>query len=327
MFGFGPQFNMHHQCMSNPFGATMLNPKINFCLGLAAATSGTPTFAPMFSPMMQTPMVGSLFATPVPMPMIGSFGYNSFGGLNNFGGYNNFGNFNFNFNLNPNPTPTYDFSNFFKGLGGNISGVGATYNAPFPSLSNFKFNFGTVQSNNNSEIDNFNPTGKKLALNSDAYGPKFLEKVKQIAQRLNCNYRDLLGLMNSESGINAAAKNPNGSASGLIQFIEATANSLGTTTAALRKMSPIDQLDYVEKCIANSKSAAGFSANAKLSAGDLYALIFLPARAKRDVLTVSGESYYNSNPGLDANKDGKITKAELGQRIKNKYVSDNSFLA
>ena len=312
--------------MSNPFGATMLNPKINFCLGLAAATSGTPAFSPMFN----TPMVGSLFATPA-MPMIGSFGYNGFGGLNNFGGYNTFGNF--NFNLNPAPTPTYDFSNFFKGLDSNISGVGATYNAPFPSLSNFKFNFGTTSlnnnnnNNNNSEIDNFNPTGKKLPLNSDVYGPKFLEKVKQIAQRLNCNYRDLLGLMNSESSINSQAVNESSGATGLIQFMPNTAKNLGTTTAALKEMSPIEQLDYVEKFLANAKANAGLSQNDRLTAGDLYTFTFLPARAKRDVLTVAGESYYNSNTNLDTNKDGKITKAELGQRIKNKYVSDNSFLA
>ncbi len=65
----------------------------------------------------------------------------------------------------------------------------------------------------------------------------------------------------------------------------------------------------------------------KLSGGQLYALIFLPARAKNEVLTSSGEAYYSANRGLDANKDGKITISELDTRVKSKYVSDSTFLA
>lgn len=333
MFGFGQQFHMHHHCMSNPFGATMANPKINFCLGMAAATSNIPLFSPMstFAPMPMNSMMGSLFAAP--MPMFGGFtGYNNFGmtsafgGFNNLGSFGNFGNFgNFNFNFTQTSTPAYDFSNYFKNLGGNTSDVNITPESAFGNWSNF--NFGTSFSSNNSKIENSNPAGKKLALNSEDYGPKFLEKVKQIAKRLNCNYRDLLGLMNSESGINSKAVNKNGGATGLIQFTPDTAKRLGTSTTALKNMSPLEQLDYVEKFLANAKSSAGLSQNDKLTAGDLYTLTFLPARAKREILTQSGENFYNYNSGLDLNKDGKITKAELGQRVKNKYVSDNSFLA
>ncbi len=326
MFGFGPQFHMHHHCMTNPFGAGFAaNPKINFCLGLAAATSGMPVFSqmpmagfgmtmPLFSTQMPAfgmSMNGSLFATPYPT---------------NFGA----------FGMMPNSVPNYDFNNFkydpnaFNYDPNTVSGAGGTYNSPFSNIGQFKFNFSYTPSSSSStdnSADSSNPTGQKVSLNSADYGPEFLEKVKQIAKRLNCNYRDLLGLMNSESGINSKAVNKNGGATGLIQFMPATAKGLGTSTAALKNMSPIEQLDYVEKCIANSKSAAGFGPNDKLSAGDLYALVFLPARAKRDVLTQSGENYYSSNTGLDLNKDGKITKEELSQRVKNKYVSDNSFLA
>ncbi|MBE7713594.1 MAG: hypothetical protein E7Z87_07610 [Cyanobacteria bacterium SIG26] len=167
--------------------------------------------------------------------------------------------------------------------------------------------------------------GVLLNKKGNGYGPEFLEKVKQIANRLNCNYRDLLGLMNSESGIRADIKNPHGSASGLIQFVESTASKLGTTTAQLRQMSPIRQLDYVERYLMQAKQNAGLTG--QLSAGDLYSLVFLPGRAKREVLTTSGENYYKKNKGLDANKDGSITKAELGARVQSKYVSDKSFLA
>ena len=159
------------------------------------------------------------------------------------------------------------------------------------------------------------------------YGPEFLAKVKKIAQNVNCDYRDLLGLMYSESRIDSKIKCPKGSASGLIQFTSDTAKGLGTTTAALRAMTPIQQLDYVEKFLLKNKKYAGVSSSGRLSAGDLYAIVFLPGRAKRDVLTTSTESYYKWNPGLDLNKDGKITKAELASRVKSKHVSDNSFLA
>jgi len=176
-------------------------------------------------------------------------------------------------------------------------------------------------------VSGSNPAGRTLSRDDSRYGEAFLNKVKQIAKRLNCNYRDLLGVMNCESGINAAARNPNSSATGLIQFMESTARSLGTTTAALAAMSPIDQLDYVEKYIERAKKAAGFSSSHQLTAGELYTLIFMPARAGREVIAQAGDAAYNANRGLDTNRDGKITQSELDARVKSHYVSDNSFLA
>ena len=166
-----------------------------------------------------------------------------------------------------------------------------------------------------------------LSKNNEDYGPEFLEKVKEISKKINCDYKDLLGVMNSESGINSKAQNKNGGATGLIQFMPKTAEALGTTTEALKEMSPIEQLDYVEKFMLKNKKAFGFGENDKLSGGQLYALVFLPARAKREVLTESGENYYSANKGLDLNNDGKITKTELDERVRGKYVSDKSFLA
>ena len=154
------------------------------------------------------------------------------------------------------------------------------------------------------------------------YGPKFLAKVKEIAGRIKCDYRDLLAIMNSESGINAKTVGKNG-ASGLICFMPQYYD-----VSKIRKMSPMEQLDLVEKTFLKAKEKYGF-ANAKLSKGDLYTLIFLPARAKQEVLARKGEGnrYYEANAGLDANKDGKITKEEMAVRIDKKYVSDESFLA
>lgn len=155
------------------------------------------------------------------------------------------------------------------------------------------------------------------------YGPEFLAKVKKIANKLNCNYRDLIAIFNSEFGVEANKTARNG-AVGLICFMPKYFD-----TKRIVKMSPIEQLDVVENTIMKSKIQAGFAPNAKLSKADLYALVFLPARAKNEVLCRKGEGnrFYESNSSLDYNGDHKITKEEMAHRIDNKYVSDQSFLA
>ena len=150
----------------------------------------------------------------------------------------------------------------------------------------------------------------------------FLDKTKEIASRIGCDYKDLLAVMNSESGLSSTARNPHGGATGLIQFMPATAKALGTTTDELARMSPTQQLDYVEKFFNMNKKAYGMEGK-KLSGADLYSLIFLPARANREVLTASGENYYAYNRGLDSDKDGKITKSDLQRRIAARYVDES----
>lgn len=152
----------------------------------------------------------------------------------------------------------------------------------------------------------------------------FLNKVKQIAQRINCDYKDLLAVMNSESGLKSTATNKNGGATGLIQFMPDTAKGLGTSTAALRNMTPIQQLDYVEKFFDNTLKMTGMKGK-RLSAGDLYTLVFMPAKVKGEVLCQAGSKEYAANKCLDANKDGKITKTELGNRVISRRVNESIF--
>lgn len=146
-------------------------------------------------------------------------------------------------------------------------------------------------------------------------GAGFSAKLEQVAKNINCDPADLLGMMQSESGINPKAYNKNGGATGLIQFMPSTARSLGTSTQELMNMSAVEQLDYVEKYFSNWTGGSG----QKLTGGDLYTLCFLPAYLDREVLCSSGDKYYSANSGLDANHDGQITKSELGNRVQNKY--------
>ena len=257
----------------------------------------------------------------------GSMPYNSVFGYQSFTPYTGYGNF---YNQAPlyQPMPMY-------GMYPQLNSY-SPYMLPRPnfSLNNFNTGFSTnpiSQSLPTQQTDTqtHKPTAKERDLNKKGndYGKEFLDKVKEIAKRLNCDYKDLLGVMNSESGINAAAQNKQGGASGLIQFMPKTAEMLGTTTDKLRQMSPIEQLDYEEECIKRCKKMAKIPDGQKLSGGQLYALIFLPARANREVLTTSNEAYYKANKGLDANKDGQITKKELDERVARFHVSDRSFLA
>jgi hypothetical protein len=138
----------------------------------------------------------------------------------------------------------------------------------------------------------------------------FLLEVDRVAQRFGFNPNALLGLMASESGLNPQARNSNGGATGLIQFMPNTARGLGTTTDELIQMSRAQQMMWVEKYFEPYASNL-----AGASAGKLYAYVFLPGRASRDVLTSRGENYYNQNVGLDMNRDGAITIADLDSRI------------
>lgn len=160
----------------------------------------------------------------------------------------------------------------------------------------------------------------------DGLSSEFLSKTKLIAMRLNCSYDDLLAVMNSESGLNPSAQNPNGGAVGLIQFTSIAIKELNRvyglnlTQYSIKNMSAIEQLDLVEKYFIMTKNRV-YSSDKRLSGADLYALCFLPGRASRETLTQRGENYYNQNRGLDLDGDGKITKSDLTRRVESKRVS------
>ena len=142
----------------------------------------------------------------------------------------------------------------------------------------------------------------------------FLAEVTRIAQKYEIKESDLLGLMASESGLNPQAQNRSG-ATGLIQFMPETAESLGTTTDALFAMNRAQQMKYVEKYFDYWKLPKG------ASAGQLYATVFAPAYASKDNNTAlyrRGSEAYAGNAPLDQNNDGVITVGEMGKRVEDK---------
>ena len=87
-----------------------------------------------------------------------------------------------------------------------------------------------------------------------------------------------------------------------------TAKSLGTTTAELRSMSAVDQLDYVYKYYKNAGVKPG------MDAGDLYMATFYPAllgKPDGTVISRRGEKVYDLNRVLDRDRDGVLTVADV----------------
>lgn len=102
--------------------------------------------------------------------------------------------------------------------------------------------------------------------------------------------------------------------SGLIQFMPSTAVSLGTTTAALRKMTQMEQLVYVEKYFAHNRGRLQ-------NLGDVYMAILWPAGiGKPDSYVLWDKNgmpkTFSQNAGLDLNKDSRVTRAECLVKIR-----------
>jgi transglycosylase-like protein with SLT domain len=77
--------------------------------------------------------------------------------------------------------------------------------------------------------------------------PEFISRLAALAVRNGWDPTGIAAVISHESGFHPEARSPNSTATGLIQFIEATAHALGTTTAALATMSAVAQLPFVEK--------------------------------------------------------------------------------
>ncbi|CAB4125384.1 LT_GEWL domain containing protein [uncultured Caudovirales phage] len=146
--------------------------------------------------------------------------------------------------------------------------------------------------------------------------PDFKAKLEKVANALGVKSSDLLAIMKQESGVNPAAVNKMSGATGLIQFMPATAQILGTTTQALGQMDSVQQLDYVYKYFKMTGVGNG-------TLGDLYMAVFMPKYVgypEETVLGANGASgfsgkVYAQNAGLDRNRDGTITVADVKSAV------------
>ena len=150
-----------------------------------------------------------------------------------------------------------------------------------------------------------------------AWGKKvsdgFKTKLIGIAADLGCDPSHLMAAMAFETGetFSPSVKNPGSSATGLIQFMRATAQGLGTTVEALAQMTAEDQLDYVRKYFHPYKGKMK-------TLSDVYMAILWPAavgKPEAHVLFQKPSEQYERNKGLDADGDGAVTKSEAAAKV------------
>ena len=148
--------------------------------------------------------------------------------------------------------------------------------------------------------------------------PDFKASVLWIEQELGLDADNLMACMAFETGLEfkASTRNPASSASGLIQFMRATALRLGTTIEKMRRMTEVEQLNYVYKYFAAfGKDLSHW----KLA--DTYMAILLPVMIGKDLDDEMkwSQAAYRVNKGLDLDRDGVITKAEAASKVQNMY--------
>jgi hypothetical protein len=155
-----------------------------------------------------------------------------------------------------------------------------------------------------------------------AWGAKvtnvFILTAAGVAAQIGVAPSELMACMAWESGatFSASIQNAAGSgAVGLIQFMPSTAAALGTSTEALKAMTPEKQLQYVATYF---KPWSGRLKNL----GDLYMAILWPgAIGKPDDFVLFDRAdpahpiRYAQNAGLDFNRDGKVTRGEAYARV------------
>ncbi|WP_288080599.1 hypothetical protein [Pseudomonas sp.] len=140
----------------------------------------------------------------------------------------------------------------------------------------------------------------------------FRVKVREVGADLGFDPNWLMAVMHYESKatFSPSVRNPQSSATGLIQFLESTARGLGTTTAKLARMTAVRQLDYVQ---AYYKPYASRVRNL----GDAYLAVLFPVAIGRPdsfiMWSRDGGPYqaeYAANSHLDVGSKGYITRGD-----------------
>lgn len=145
----------------------------------------------------------------------------------------------------------------------------------------------------------------------------FLVAVTNTSAALNLNPNDLMQAIAFETAgtFSPSIRNPQPgqTATGLIQFLESTANDLGTTTAELAGMTRAEQMAYVERYLAPKLQGVS-----NPDFGHIYMAIHYPVAVNKPdsfvIYSSSGDrrsrNQYRNNAGLDLNGDGDVTRGE-----------------
>ncbi len=180
--------------------------------------------------------------------------------------------------------------------------------------------FGDNQKQDHRKVDyreiDYKDAKLQTKIKAGAFEDGFLNKVEDLCEELDMDAMGLLSIMDFETNgtFSPSIKNPNGTATGLIQITEDTAKDLGTTTAQLKNMRQLEQLDWVAKYFRKFKTSRTDYSNPQ----DIALMIFYrPAVGKGDdfVIAREGRKAYSQNSKLDRfPPDGRITSFEYSKR-------------
>ena len=126
--------------------------------------------------------------------------------------------------------------------------------------------------------------GKQSADVSAIQDPNFNKKLEKVAKQLGVETESLRRIIKFETAgtFSPTSHDPWNVSIGLIGFTENTARALGTSKAALAKMTAVEQLDYVYKFYKMNGLRPGSDV------GTMYMLTFMPAYAYHPDGTVLG---------------------------------------
>lgn len=167
--------------------------------------------------------------------------------------------------------------------------------------------------------------------------PTFYKKLSEMSSRLGMNPLHILAVMTMESGLNPHVPS---TAAGLIQILPKYLKNFGYQGSAqdFRNESAETQLDTIEKVIKSQIQYNGGKPFKSLS--QYYVANFIPAALKLpgiqqedpNTIIVSADPdrnhipnvsikdeklFYDSNKGLDANRDGNITYGDIKSKMNN----------
>ena len=141
----------------------------------------------------------------------------------------------------------------------------------------------------------------------------FSKKVNAISKEIGIDPDWLVTVMHLESKLNPQAVNPITKATGLIQFMPATAKSLGTTTDKLFVTPAIEQLDFVKKYFSPYK-------NKLKSLTDTYLTVFYPVAITKPDSFIFPAKVRDQNPTFKPYwVNGELTKGSIVKYVKNYY--------
>jgi hypothetical protein len=160
-----------------------------------------------------------------------------------------------------------------------------------------------------------------------AQDSNFIRELEKYATSSNTPIENLMAVMSLETKntFNPSIKAGNSSATGLVQFLEATAKELGTTTQDMRKMSRVEQLPFATKVFNRGRG----DTKTPRSLVNTYLSVFAPAHINKSMdyqIYKRGGKRYTANPSLDPDNKGYISKRTIEKALQPYLKNANKIL-